>query len=56
MKFYIIRESTNTIIQTLEKESLAEASAYVYKWYGDNGVDLYLATTWEELQKKGELE
>lgn len=59
MKFYIIRESTNTIVQILEKENLVEASAYVYKWYGDGGdnaVDVYLATTWEELQKKGELE
>lgn len=48
MKFYIVRISTNTIIMTLYKNSPAEASAYVYKWYGDNNdIDLFKAEDWE---------
>ena len=44
LEFYIIRTSTNERIMSLYKDTLEEASYYIYKWYGDdNDVDVILA-------------
>lgn len=49
MRFYVIRSSTNELIEIINKPNLAAACKYMSKVYGeDNTADLFTERSYEQ--------
>lgn len=49
MRFYVIRSSTNELIEVIDKPDLAAACMYMHKIYGeDSQTDLFTERSYEQ--------
>lgn len=49
MRFYVIRSSTNELIEVIDKPDLAAACMYMHKVYGeDSQTDLFTERSYEQ--------
>ena len=49
MRFYVIRNSTDELIEIIDKPNLAAACKYMYKVYGeDSQTDLFTERSYEQ--------